>query len=213
MQKKTARRLTFTVASHSSAVVCSSGLPDPPTPALFTSTSSPPSAAAAPSTTRRQPATSPRSPGAATARSRSPSPSSAAATEAALLPFTATRAPAARNASTVARPIPRVPPVTRTRLPVRFMNGSTLAIDHSAVHHAEDTATRPYPPARPRRAHATRRVRRGPPAPDRPATFFLLLAGAFRDGEECFFHGEASMPITDRPAIPGRLANSSSACL
>jgi hypothetical protein len=33
------------------------------------------------------------------------------------LPFTATRAPAARNASTVARPIPRVPPVTRTRLP------------------------------------------------------------------------------------------------
>src|SRR5262245_2128931 len=112
------------VASQSASVVSTNGLPAPPTPALLTSTSSPPSALAAPSTTRRQPATCMRSPAAATARSPAFSSASALATDSGLLPFTATRAPAARNASTAARPIPRVPPVTRTLFPARFMANS-----------------------------------------------------------------------------------------
>lgn len=49
-----------------------------------------------------------------------------AAVDLAVRPFTATRAPALRKASMAPRPIPRVPPVTSTRLSVKSISITAL---------------------------------------------------------------------------------------
>src|SRR5262245_2048957 len=105
-QRNVPRRFTSWVRSHSSAVMASSGA-SPPTPAFRNARSRPASrsvAAATPATTAFSSATSQTS-------ATSPSPSRAWTSS------TATRLPASLSWRTIARPIPRDPPVTSAALP------------------------------------------------------------------------------------------------
>src|SRR5262245_4593587 len=120
-------RLTSSTRSQSSSLISRRG-PSRLIPALFTRMSMPPRAATAAATACRQPSIVPTSPGAGTSFSRGPSCASVFSTDAAELPFTATRAPALRNSSTVARPTPRVPPVTNTRFPSNSMSGAPISV-------------------------------------------------------------------------------------
>src|SRR5579875_2417614 len=94
---------------------------------LATTMSRPPSSAALPSTHRRMPASSATSTARPTATLPRPvSASAVAVTSRAVRAQNPTAAPSAASASTIARPIPLVPPVTRARSPFRPRSTSCL---------------------------------------------------------------------------------------
>src|SRR5436305_1594912 len=96
-------------------------------PTLFTTASRPPPSSAAPrSTASAHPSAVPRS----TATGTAPISAAASAGERAA---TATAAPSAISSSAVARPIPWVPPVTRTRRPFSPMSMIRTSYDHAQM--------------------------------------------------------------------------------
>src|SRR5262249_52854743 len=115
-------------------------------------------------------------------------------------PLTATLAPAARNASTMARPIPRVPPVTRIRLPAKSSFMATPCCitreDHSSTIAWARSPGGNHPHRRPFLTKGGRGSQRKQPGNDasRPPLFDRLTrteAEGYRPPEE----GSAEQPV------------------
>ena len=109
-------------ASHSASLVCESG-PSTIAPALSTSASRPPSASQAcqvASATCAGSVTSAR-------KNTAPVRPATSAPRSAERPVNATAAPSARSRSTIAAPIPELPPVTNARKPATRATASILA--------------------------------------------------------------------------------------